>query len=170
MTENIEAAGCPVDIEAAEQQAESDVVAQREEALAAQLKEMRKRKRKLVDPLQYEMSISAQDLSSYVPVFGYQMLPPSKEQIDALEKWGILPDNIDNAGKAKLLLDRLSKRREEGLTTPKQIRFLESRGFLHVGEWSFEAATKMINRIAANDWRVPRGIVPKDYKPEAMMI
>ena len=34
MTENIEAAGCPVDIEAAEQQAKEDVVAAREEALA----------------------------------------------------------------------------------------------------------------------------------------
>lgn len=81
MTENIEAAGCPVDIEAAEQQAESDVVAQREEALAAQLKEMRKRKRRLVDPLQYEMSISAQDLSSYVPAFGWECAPPTENRL-----------------------------------------------------------------------------------------
>ena len=29
----------------------------------------------------------------------------------------------------QLLLDRLNKRRNEGYTTPKQIRFLESRGF-----------------------------------------
>ena len=57
MTENIEAAGCPVDIEEAEEKAQSDVVAAREEALAKQLEEMRKRKRKLVDPLQFEMSI-----------------------------------------------------------------------------------------------------------------
>lgn len=170
MTENIEAAGCPVDIEAAEQQAESDVVAQREEALANTLKEMRKRKRKLVDPLQYEMSIASQDLSNYVPAFGWECAPPTDKQKKALEKLGIYPDEIDNAGKAKLLLDRLDKRREEGLTTPKQIRFLESRGFLHVGEWSFQAATKLIDRIAANDWRVPRGIVPKDYRPEATII
>jgi superfamily II DNA or RNA helicase len=166
MTENIEAAGCPVDIEAAEQQAESDVVAQREEALAAQLKEMRKRKRKLVDPLQYEMSISAQDLSSYVPVFGYQMLPPSKEQIDALEKWGILPDNIDNAGKAAKLLNCLSKRRDEGLATPRQIRCLERYGFKHVGTWTFDAATKLIERIASNSWRIPHTISPDGYIPE----
>lgn len=170
MTENIEAAGCPVDIEAAEQQAESDVVAQREEALANTLKEMRKRKRRLVDPLQYEMSIASQDLSNYVPAFGWECAPPTDKQKKALEKLGIYPDEIDNAGKAKLLLDRLDKRREEGLTTPKQIRFLESRGFLHVGEWSFQAATKLIDRIAANDWRVPRGIVPKDYRPEAAII
>ena len=63
MTEHIEQAGCPVDIEEAEKTAAEDVVAQREEALAKQLEEMKRRKKKLVDPLQFEMSIQAEDLS-----------------------------------------------------------------------------------------------------------
>ena len=46
MTENIENAGYPVDIEEAEEKASEDVVAQREEALANLLAEMKKRKRK----------------------------------------------------------------------------------------------------------------------------
>ena len=46
----------PVDIEEAEKMASEDVVAQREEALAKQLAEMKRRKKKLVDPLQFEMS------------------------------------------------------------------------------------------------------------------
>ena len=75
MTENLsEQAGCPIDIEEAEEKASEDVVAQREEALANQLAEMRTRKRKLVDPLQYEMSIQAQDLAGYVPAFGWSVL------------------------------------------------------------------------------------------------
>ena len=164
MTENIEAAGCPVDIEEAEEKAAADVVAQREEALAKQLAEMRSRKRKLVDPLQFEMSIQAEDLSGYVPSFGWEMAPPSQSQVQTLEKLGILPDEIDNAGKATLLLDRLAKRRAEGLTTPKQIRFLEGKGFLHVGQWQFESAKRMIDRIAANGWRVPANINPAEYK------
>lgn len=164
MTENLsEDAGCPVDIEEAAEQAESDVVAQREEALAKTLSEMKKRKRKLVDPLQFEMSIQAQDLSSYVPSFGWELAPASEKQINALEKLGIFPDEIDNAGKAAMLLDRLNKRRDEGLTTPKQIRFLESRGFQHVGTWQFETARKLIDRIAANGWRVPRDIDVNTY-------
>lgn len=167
MTENMaENAGCAVDLEEAEEKAESDVVAQREEALAKTLKEMRTRKRKLVDPLQYEMSIAAEDLSSYVPAFGWECAPPSDKQKNRLEKLGIFPDEIDNAGKAALILDRLEKRRNAGLTTPKQIRLLESKGFLHVGEWSFDAASSMISRIAANGWRVPRDIVPAEYKPQ----
>ena len=40
MTANIEAAGCPVDIEEAEQKASEDVIAEREEALAKQLQEL----------------------------------------------------------------------------------------------------------------------------------
>lgn len=163
MTKQIEEAGVPLDLETVEQQAAEDVVAQREEALAKQLAEMKKRKRKLVDPLQFEMSIQAEDLSSYVPSFGWEMGPPSDKQVKTLEKMGILPDQIENAGKATKLLERLDRRREQGLTTPKQIRFLEQRGFHHVGTWSFETAKKLIDRIAANGWRIPEGINPKEY-------
>ena len=166
MTENIEEAGCAVDIEEAEQKACEDVIAQREEALAQKLAEMKKRKRNLVDPLQYEMSIQSEDLSSYTPAFGWEMGPPSDKQRSALEKMGIFPDEIDNAGKAALLLDKLGKRRMAGLTTPKQIRFLESRGFRHVGTWQFDAAKRLIDRIAANSWRIPRGIDPLTYTPQ----
>lgn len=165
MTENMnDAAGEMFDIEEAVEQAQSDVVAKREEALAKQLAEMKKRKRKLVDPLQYEMSIQAEDLSNYVPAFGWEMSPPSQKQISALEKLGIFPDEIDNAGKATLLLDRLNKRKVEGLTTPKQIRFLESKGFQHVGTWKFETAKALIDRIAANGWHIPDGIDPTTFK------
>lgn len=166
MTENLAEAGAAVDLEAAEKQAAEDVVAQREEALAKQLAEMRRRKRQLVDPLQYEMSIQAEDLTGYVPSFGWEQAPASEKQLARLEKLGILPDAVDNAGKASKLLERLDSRRAAGLTTPKQIRFLEGRGFLHVGTWQFSEAKHLIDRIAANNWRIPTGIVPKEYKPE----
>ena len=166
MTEILEKnAGCPVDIEEAEVQASNDVVAQREEALAKVLSEMKKRKRRLVDPLQFELSIQAEDLSGYVPSFGWEMMPPSDKQKQTLEKYGIFPDEIDNAGKAKLILDRLDKRRESGLTTPKQIRFLEGKGFKHVGTWQFNDAKNLIDRIAGNGWRVPQGIDTSTYAP-----
>ena len=142
-------------------------VAQREETLAKQLAEMKRRKKKLVDPLQFEMSIQAEDLSGYVPAFGWEMAPPSDKQKQALEKLGILPDQIENAGKAKKILDRLNKRKEEELTTPKQIRFLEGKGFQHVGTWQFDTAKKLIDRIAANGWRVPLDINPAEYREGA---
>ena len=168
MTETLAESGCPEDIEEAAPQASEDVVAQREEALAKQLAEQRRKKAKLVDPLQYEMSIQAEDLAGYVPAFGWEAGPPSEQQTAALEKLGILPDAVESAGKAALLLDRLNKRRDEGLTTPKQIRCLEKYGFQHVGTWSFEAARHMIDRIAAQGWRgVPKGVNPRTYTPAA---
>ena len=166
IVENMEEeTGVVIDLEQMEVKSAEDVVAEREEALAKQLAEMRKRKRKLVDPLQFEMSIHAEDLSSYVPNFGWEMAPPSEKQLKALEKYGIFTDEVGNAGKANILLDRLNKRRNEGLTTPKQIRFLESRGFRNVGMWSFESARSMIDRIAANGWRLPTGVRPAEYVP-----
>lgn len=167
MTEDLaENAGCETDIEEAAQTASEEVQAQREKALAKQIEACKSRKRKLVDPLQYEMSICAADLSGYVPAFGWECAPPSEKQRAALEKRGIFPDEIETAGKAKLLLDRLEKRQSAGLTTPKQIRFLESRGFRHVGTWQFEEASGMIARISANGWKIPRGVDPQNYTPE----
>ena len=166
MTESAAEQGGPVDILEAAEQAESDVVQQREESLAKQLAEMKSRKRRLVDPLQFELSIQAEDLAGYTPAFGWEIAPPSEKQLGALEKWGIRPDEIECAGKAAKLLDRLAARRTEGLTTPKQIRLLEQRGFHHVGTWTLEQAKQMIDRIAANRWHVPRGVNPQEYIPE----
>ena len=166
VTEELAESGCPQDIEEAAAQASEDVVAQREEALAKQLAEQRRKRAKLVDPLQYEMSIQAEDLSGYVPAFGWEMGPPTDKQTAMLEKAGINPEGIDTAGKAAKMLDRLDKRRSEGLTTPKQIRCLERYGFQHVGTWSFEQARHMIDRIAAAGWRgAPKGVTPATYVP-----
>ncbi|MDE5563640.1 MAG: DEAD/DEAH box helicase family protein, partial [Oscillospiraceae bacterium] len=161
MTEQITEAGCPVDLEAAEQKASEDVVAQREESLAKTLAEMRTRKRKLVDPLQFEMSIQAEDLSGYVPAFGWETAPPSEKQRAALEKAGIFPDEISSAGKAKLLLDKIAKRRDAGLSTPKQIRTLERNWLYHVAKLTIQQANNMITRIDDVVWRYdPGGIDP----------
>lgn len=167
ITKRLEASGCPENLETVETEAAQDVVAQREEALAKQLESMRKRKRKLVDPLQFEMSIASEDLSSYIPTFAWEMAPVSDTQRQALEKAGIFPDEIECAGKASMILDKLSKRRADGLATPRQIRQLEQRGFNHVGEWTFKQATNMISRIAANGWRTPTSVDPATYTPSA---
>ena len=148
--------------------ATQDVLADREEALAKKLAEMRKRKQALVDPLQYEMSIQAEDLASYVPSFGWEMEKPTTKQLEALEKKGILPDVVENAGKASLILDRLNKRAEEGLSTPKQIRLLERYGFKKVGMWEFDEANKMISRISFAGWRIPKGISAAEYLPQSL--
>ena len=166
MTKQIEETpGMPLDLEMVEECATQDVLDQREEALAKQLEALKHRKKKLVDPLQYEMSIQDVDLANYVPSFAHEMAPISDKQAKYLDEAGIDSTQVECSGKASLLIDRLNKRREAGLATPKQIRQLESRGFTHVGEWSKAEASKMITRIAANGWRTPIGIDPAGYIP-----
>ncbi len=157
--------GDGIDLVDAEEQAERDVLAEREATLAKRLEQMRMRQAKLVDPLQYAMSIAAEDLSSYVPTFAWEMGPPSERQLLFLEKRGINSAAVENMGKACLIIDRLMRRQKEGLSTPKQIRCLERFGFRQVGTWNFDDASRMISRLASNNWHVPRGINAEIYRP-----
>lgn len=154
-----------VDLMEAEEQAEKDAVREREESLARQLHQMRTRPKRLVDPLQFALSIAAEDLANYTPSFAWEMGPPSQKQLEYLEKLGILSGSVENMGKASLLIDRLTQRQKEGLSTPKQIRCLERYGFMHVGTWSFAVANNMISRLSARNWQLPKGFNATAYVP-----
>ncbi len=154
-----------IDLLLAEEESEHDIIQEREAALARELATMRKKKQKLVDPIQYAFSIEAEDLANYEPTFAWEMAPATPKQLDYLEKHGIFPDSVSNCGMASLIISKLKNRQIEGLATPKQIRFLERYGFLHVGIWAFDAASKMITRISNNNWLLPRGINAATYQP-----
>lgn len=154
-------------------EAESTAVEEREEALVRVLKEQQKKKRALVDPLQYEMSITKDGKCHEYEPNPYNLseqAPPSNAQLAMLEKAGIYPAEVKCSGHASKLIETINKRRAEGLSTPKQIRRLETYGFQNVGTWSFETANKLIGRISANQWCIPRGIVAREYKPEGLTI
>ena len=167
MTEiiNSDAYDGPLDLEAVEEEATESVLEAREKALAEVLAAQRHKKKRLVDPLQFEMSIHDEDLANYVPNFAWECQPVTEKQAKSLSNQGIDPAQIESKGKASLLLSRLELRRMTGLSTPKQIRQLEGRGFVGVGKWSKEEASKMISRIAINGWRTPTDINPSTYVP-----
>ena len=148
--------------------AESAAVAEREESLRRELEAQRKKRRALVDPLQFEMSIApGGKVAEWEPdpLDLRSMAPPSASQLAYLEKAGIYADEVKCQGHASRLIDLIVKRRAEGLATPKQIRCLERYGFTGVGTWEFDAANKMITRISANSWRVPFNIDVRSYRP-----
>lgn len=147
------------------EESEHDAVAEREEALARELAAMRKRKKKLVDPLQFATSIQELDLVDYMPMFIWEYRDATDKQRETIEKFGIDASGIETAGQASALIETLIKRKENGLATAKQIRCLEKYGFKHVGSWSFESANAMVKRIAANGWRVPWNINAATYSP-----
>lgn len=157
------------DVQDLEVKASDEVIQEREASLAAQLKILKKRKSKFVDPLQWEMSIHTNDLAAYEESMPWEMKPMTKKQKEQLEKRGINPDEIDTYGKADLILKKLQKRQDAGLATPKQIRCLEKYGYYRVGEWRFEEARSIIDAIAGNGWTPPSYLKPcSKYVPNSL--
>lgn len=145
--------------------AEKTAVQEREEALRKELEAQRHKRERLVDPLQFTASAGIgdgtwdrRDLAGERPV--------SDAQAKALENAGINPGGVGSYWEAARLLAAIHERRSAGLSTPKQIRLLERMGFRRVGEWPFEQARKMVDRIAASGWRVPYGVVPATVEPQ----
>ena len=153
------------DIEQCAEEAERDAAAEREASLARELAAMRKRKKKLVDPLQFATSIQDLDLMDFKPTFLWECEKPTDTQLKTIEKFGVDSEGIESRGQASALIDALMKRANSHLATAKQIRCLERYGFRHVGGWPFDAAKKMISRIAMNKWMTPRGVDPATYDP-----
>ena len=135
----------------------------REESLAKKLEEMRRRDGRLVDPLQYAYSIGDAFLTNYEPMTASEKAQPTAAQADALMKLGF--GAPQTSGEAQRLIDVAQNRNERGLSTPKQIRFLERRGFKHVGKWLFADAKRLIDRYAVCGWTTPRGVNPATYHP-----
>ena len=168
--------GKPEDYDLTEElldKAESDTVKKREDALAKKLEEMRRRDGKLVDPLQYAYSIGSEELTGMAAGAASQRTgeapePPGQEvtaqQVEALERLGF--GAPATRAEAQRLIDVATDRQERGLTTPKQIRFLERRGFRNVGRWLFADAKRMIDRFAVCGWKTPRGIDPATFTPQ----
>jgi superfamily II DNA or RNA helicase len=146
------------------EEAESDTVKKRHDALAKKLEEQRRKKGNLVDPLQYAYSISDINLTNYTPLTDRDAASPTMEQINRLEQLGFgCPDTF---GAAELLVKTAEERHSKGMAAPKEIRLLERRHFKNVAQWTHEQASKMIRRLVANGWRTPYGIHPETYKPE----
>ena len=166
-TKKVEEADGAIDMMEATDEADRDVAREREESLAKQLAEQRRKKARLVDPIEYEVSIAGSKLRDYEPVFAWQRRPATEKQVRFLEGRGVDASELD-CGKASLLIDTLETRRKAGLATPKQVRVLDRYGFRHSGQWTFDEANAMISRLASNNWRRPYGLVPSNYLPPSL--
>ena len=138
-----------------EEEADSEIREQRENTLAQRLKSLSTKNRKLLDPLQYALSVHDDDLQDYEPEMAWEFQPPSDSQIQLLEKNGFDASTIPNRGYASKILDRMNQRRELGLCSPKQMKCLQRYYGGDIGNWSFAAANAAIAALAANGWRKP---------------
>ncbi len=159
-----------VDLIEAEEKIERDAAREREGSIKNVILRMQHKKQALVDPLQFAVSLSDEALLSYEPTFAWEFEPPSEKQLSSLSMWGIETESVSTRGYAHEILNRLDRRKELGLSTPKQIRMLERFNFQHVGEWTKDDASAVISRISSNGWRLPLGFNPETYRPKGVRV
>ena len=159
------------DLFEAEEAAESEAIEQRKKSLTQALEEAEKQRKekKLVNPLEFELSIGDDALIDYVPTFGWEKEPATDKQRSYLENMQI--DATDMCkGKATKLIERMVSRRELGLCTPRQAKTLSKFGFQNVYEWKFEEAGSMLTRLAAVGWKKWKlNFNPETYTPLSLL-
>ena len=166
LAEERNAAG--MDLEEAVVEGENSAQEKRESALAKELARLKARKKELVDPIRLESLFKDEGLKNYEPRLIADMAPPTMEQIKRLEFFNVYAPEVKTKGKAARLLETLEARSRNGLSSTKEVNRLSIFGFKEVEKWRHIDAHKMINRLAMNNWRIPPGVNPSTYKPEAV--
>ena len=172
VTEKLEN-GFEADLFAVEEQTERDAVQERKDALARELeeaaKQRAKKQKKLIDPLEYSLSIDMDDMIDYVPTFGWEAMPATDKQIAAIENFGLDPTGLCK-GQASKIISRLMQRIDEQMSTPRQIKTLNRFGFQNVQNWTKDEASKIIASLSAAGWKPWQAhIDPAFYQPKRLM-
>ncbi len=145
--EKILRSGDEMDVSDVEEQAERDIMAERAASLAHSLEQSRKKKARTVDPMEFALSIAAEGIALYEPTFGWEFDEPTPKQLSYLSKCGIATDAVTCKGMASVIIDKLIRRQNAGLSTPRQVRFLNQFGFDDAAGWSFEKASWQISKL-----------------------
>lgn len=128
--------------------ASSEAAEARHRTLMDKLNEASKRKSRTVDAVEFALAINDEKLANYEPEVGWEMQPASVKQIASLEKSGFDTSTITCKGQASMLMDALFRRRDMGLATPKQVKWLIR--FKHPSPWTvtfYEASTYLDTRF-----------------------
>lgn len=171
VNQKIDSSGEEFDLIETEEKETASAAAERAEALRRQLEEEERKAKartRLIDPLEFELSIMDEDLTDYVPTFAWEMAPPSDKQISALEKFGIATEKIEFKGLASKLLDKCFTRANAKLATVKQMQMLRKWGFQNVNLWSKDDASAIMGLLSKNNWRLPGWIDPCTYIPKGL--
>jgi superfamily II DNA or RNA helicase len=126
-------------------EAEVRAAADRQVSLIRRMAQLRQRKERTVDVLEFAMSIGDDFLSTYEPEMKWEEMPPKPKQLEMLQKAGFDLEAITCRGLASRIIDRLFERRALGLATPKQVRALARQGHPAPAQATFEEAGAFLN-------------------------
>jgi superfamily II DNA or RNA helicase len=97
---------------------------QRRQRLAEELAARAHRNQRTVDALEFALSLGEAELADYEPETAWENQPPTGPQVELLARAGFDLSRIMGKGHASKLIDLLFRRRDLGLATPKQVRWL----------------------------------------------
>lgn len=131
-----------MDLFDAEERMQSD----RTKRLRQRMEEVAKRKSKMIDAMEFALSLGAEELADYSPVTEWESQPVSEKQAAALEKAGIDIQGVAYRGHASKLIDILFTRRNLKLATPKQVKWLRKFQHPSPNTATFEEATAFLDQ------------------------
>lgn len=130
------------------QEATEDERLARREALAEKLRANSHRTGYEKKIAELSLALGVDGLEDYQPVYKWQKEAATVKQIEVLKKTGVDPELASCRGMATAILTGMEKRREEGLATLKQVRFLLRKGVPDADKLTFADASKMMDRIS----------------------
>lgn len=117
-------AGRPMDLFDAQEEAEAGIESDRHAALIARLRECSKRKARTVDAVEFAYALGDDDLAEYEPQTDNEAEAVTPGQAGVLERAGFDREAFKCKGQAHEFIDRIVQRRQQGLATPKQLKWL----------------------------------------------
>jgi type I site-specific restriction endonuclease len=135
---------------------EKELIHEREQKLIDELANNSGKNKREIDPMMLCISFDDDDhanLCDYEAIMHWEASKPNKEQLAILAKNGFKTELVTSAGQATRIINRIQKRRDAGLCTPKQMAILKRYNIEVTPHSSFEYASKEISKLAANGWR-----------------
>lgn len=127
------------------EEAQADVVADRARSLQERLRLNSKRPSRIFDAMEFALCIGEPDLAEFVPTMGWHEDPVTTRQIEILGRVGISASTIRCKGQASAIIDKLFLRRDLGLASAKQVRWLRRFGHPNPELATFEEASAFLN-------------------------
>ncbi len=108
---------------------QSDVQAEREEALRKKLEAMANRKAKFISAEEFALKHHSLAIAEFEPTMGWHSSPLTEKQLEWVEKAGVDPQTVKGRGHASQILDVFFKSRDNEPASSKQRWVMNSKGW-----------------------------------------
>ena len=112
-----------------------------------QLNKNSNKQSRLVDAFELAMSLDDCEIIDYQPTMKWEGEPPSGKQLETLSKFKVDISKIEYKGQACKILDIVFNRRERGLASPAQLKWLKKFGHTNPNRVTFADASIFLDKI-----------------------